>query len=75
MDGKGKIPDGYPVIENPYDTVSLYYDMQDFFVPKEKSPAKKKSVKVKKEKKPKKKSVPKAEKKKKKKKESKSKKE
>ena len=77
MDGKGKIPDGFPVVENPFDTVSLYYDMQDFFVPKEKSPAKKKAVKEKKEKKPRKKSAPKAEKKKKKKKkkESKSKKE
>jgi len=75
MDGKGKVPEGYPVIENPYDTVSLYYDMQDFFVPKEKAPSKKKPVKEKKEKKAKKKSAPKAEKKKKKKKEPKSKKE
>ncbi|MDP6957642.1 MAG: response regulator [Planctomycetota bacterium] len=75
MDGKGKVPEGFPVVENPYDTVSLYYDMQDFFVPKDKAPSKKKPVKEKKEKKAKKKSAPKAEKKKKKKKEPKTKKE
>ncbi len=49
MVGRGKAPEGFPLVENPYDTISLYYDLQDFFVPKEKGPARKKEPRKKKE--------------------------